>query len=171
MPILITRAEALDRIRAEGNSPPCLKCAILAGQVGDHHVVAEDAELVVSLPRYVRRWGHVMVTLREHVTHFSRLSPALWARAQTHALRCARLVEEQQAPNRVYITSTGSAAGELTQSSMHLHIHIVPVYSSDDRPADIFSWQEGVWVAERDEWEALRVRYRDAWNALTATSP
>ena len=37
--------------------------------------------------------------------------------------------------------------------------------SSGDRPASIFSWQEGVYVAERDEWESLRGEYVTAWNA------
>jgi hypothetical protein len=27
----------------------------------------------------------------------------------------------------------------------------------------VFSWQEGVFVAERDEWIALRDRYHAAW--------
>jgi diadenosine tetraphosphate (Ap4A) HIT family hydrolase len=166
MPTLITRAEALDRIRAEGNAPPCLMCAILAGRVGDHHVVAEDAELVLSLPRYVRRWGHAIVTPRQHLTRYRDVPPYLWARASLWAQRAAHMIEDLQAPRRVYVTSTGSSAGELLQSSMHVHIHVVPVYDADDRPADIFSWQEGVYVAERAEWEELRARYRAAWDAL-----
>ena len=59
--------------------------------------------------------------------------------------------------------STGSSAGELTQTSVHLHIHAIPLYLPDDKPADIFSWTEGVYVAERDEWEELRAQYREAW--------
>jgi hypothetical protein len=37
------------------------------------------------------------------------------------------------------------------------------VHDPEDRPASVFSWQEGVYVAERDEWIALRDRYREAW--------
>jgi diadenosine tetraphosphate (Ap4A) HIT family hydrolase len=65
---------------------------------------------------------------------------------------------------RTYITSTGSSAGELTQTSMHLHIHVIPLYDNLDRPADVFSWQAGVWVAEHDEWEALRTEYAAEWH-------
>jgi hypothetical protein len=46
---------------------------------------------------------------------------------------------------------------------MHLHLHVIPVHDPEDRPASVFSWQEGVYVAERDEWIALRDRYREAW--------
>lgn len=69
-------------------------------------------------------------------------------------------------PLRCYVTSTGSAAGELTQSSAHMHIHIIPVYDADDRPRDIFSWTAGVYVARSEEWRALQEAYRVRWRAL-----
>lgn len=46
---------------------------------------------------------------------------------------------------------------------MHLHLHVLPVHDPEDRPASVFSWQEGVYVAERREWEALREQYVRAW--------
>jgi diadenosine tetraphosphate (Ap4A) HIT family hydrolase len=163
MPQLISRQEALDRIRAEGGSPPCLMCAINARRVGAVYAIHEDQELIVMLPRYVRRWGQVLVTPKPHHTAFSDIEPALWARTCAAAHRAARLVELQLKPRRVYVASTGSSAGELTQSSMHLHIHVIPLYELDDKPADIFSWQDGIYVAEPDEWESLRDRLAAAW--------
>ena len=35
--------------------------------------------------------------------------------------------------------------------------------AADDRPADVFSWAEGVLVGEPHEWEELQRRYRAAW--------
>ena len=58
-----------------------------------------------------------------------------------------------------------SSAGELTQSSTHLHIHVIPLQERDDKPADIFSWAEGVLVAEPDEWRSLVMRYRAAFRS------
>jgi len=159
MPQLIPRHEALARIIAEGGSPVCLMCAIRDHQVGDTHIVHEDAEMLVLLPRYVRRWGHVMIMPKAHVTSFSAIDRALFLRMSVLSLLCSRLVERVQKPRRVYVASTGSSAGEITQSSEHLHVHVIPLYEADDKPSSIFSWSEGVYVAERDEWEGLRAAY------------
>jgi diadenosine tetraphosphate (Ap4A) HIT family hydrolase len=165
MPQLISRQEALDRIRAEGGTPPCLMCAINARRVGAVYAICEDDENILMLPRYVRRWGHVLVTPKSHVTSFSSVDVGLWARTSALAHRAAKMVEQVMQPRRVYVASTGSSAGELTQSSMHLHIHVIPLYEVDDKPADIFSWSAGIYVAESAEWEALRARYVAAWES------
>ncbi|MGZ3419681.1 MAG: HIT family protein [Polyangiales bacterium] len=163
MPTLIPRAEALARIREEGGSPACLMCAIRDRKVGATHVVHEDEEQLVSLPRYVRRWGQITVTPKAHVTSYLDVDDAVWATTNALALHAARVVERVMKPRRCYLASTGSSAGELTQTSMHLHIHVIPLYLPDDKPADIFSWSEGVYVAEPEEWEALRAEYVRAW--------
>jgi diadenosine tetraphosphate (Ap4A) HIT family hydrolase len=169
VPTLITRDEALARIRTEGGSPACLMCGIRDRAVGETHAVFEDDDILVFLPRYVRRWGHVVVMPRRHVVRYTNVSLALWARTNAEALRAAQILERIRSPLRIYITSTGSSAGELTQTSMHLHIHVIPLYDDHDRPADVFSWQGGVLVAEHDEWEALRTEYARAWRAQLDT--
>ena len=165
MPTLITRDEALARIRHEGGSPVCLMCAIRDRRVGATHAVFEDEELLVFLPRYVRRWGHLVVMPRAHVVSYTGISAASWARVNGAALRAARMLERIKSPLRIYVTSTGSSAGELTQTSMHLHIHVIPLHDNLDRPADVFSWQAGVYVADDAEWELLRVEYAAAWTS------
>jgi len=165
MPTLIPRAEALARIRAEGGDPACLMCAIAQREVGDTHAIFEDDEMLVFLPRYVRCWGHACIMPKPHVTSYGGAPPALWARVNELGHRTARIVEAIHRPRRCYLASTGSSAGELTQSSMHLHLHVIPVQDPEDRPASVFSWQEGVYVAERDEWLELRDTYRRAWAA------
>ncbi len=171
MPTLITRDEALARIRREGGEPPCLMCAIRDRRVGSTHAVFEDEDILVFLPRYVRRWGHVIVMPRTHVVTYTGVAAPLWARVNDDALRVARMLERIRNPVRIYITSTGSSAGELTQTSMHLHVHVIPLYDSLDRPADVFSWQPGVYVAEDDEWEALRAELATAFGETTSGSP
>jgi len=163
VPHVIPRDEALARIRAEGGSPPCLMCAIRDRAVGPTYAVYEDDDILVLLPRYVRRWGHVVVMPRDHVVTYTGVAPALWARINAEALHAARMLERIRSPLRIYITSTGSSAGELTQTSMHLHVHVIPLYDNTDRPADVFSWQAGVVVADHDEWETLRAEYAAAW--------
>lgn len=163
MPTLIPRAEALARIRAECGVPACLMCAIEGGRAGGRYAFADEGDVVLLLPRYVRRWGHVMVLPKQHVITFAEVDDALWARTSALALRAARMIEREMKPLRVYMASTGSSAGELTQTSSHLHVHVIPLFVADDRPADVFSWSQGVYVAEHDEWEALRLRYQRAW--------
>ncbi len=163
MPELIPRHEALRRIIAEGGAPVCLMCAIRDRKVGDTHVVHEDDEILVMLPRYVRRWGHVMIMPKRHVTSFTAIEPDLFLRMSVLSLQCSRMVERVQKPRRVYVASTGSSAGEITQSSEHLHVHVIPLYEIDDKPSSIFSWSDGVYVAERDEWEALRTLFAEAF--------
>lgn len=164
MPQLIPRHEALARIIAEGGSPVCLMCAIRDRKVGDTHVVHEDDDMIVMLPRYVRRWGHVMIMPKLHVTSFTSVDSALFMRMSMLSLHCSRMVERALKPRRVYVASTGSSAGEITQSSEHLHVHVIPLYEADDKPSSIFSWSEGVYVAERDEWEGLRLSLVDAFS-------
>lgn len=168
MPTLIPRAEAIARIAAERGDAPCLMCAIVARKVGEVHVVHEDDEQLVSLPRYVRKWGAITVTPKVHVTNYADVDPAVWARSNALALRAARVVEALRKPRRTILASTGSSAGELVNSSVHLHIHVIPLYESEDRPADVFSWQAGVYVGEAKEWEELRRAYAARFAATRA---
>lgn len=163
MPTLIPRAEAIDRIRRERGDVPCLMCGIVARRVGAVHVLYEDDEQLVSLPRYVRKWGQVTVTPKAHVTSYAEVDPDVWARTNALALKTARIVERVRAPRRTILASTGSSAGELVNSSIHLHVHVVPLYDSDDRPADVFSWQEGVYVGDERDWEELTRSYLTHW--------
>jgi diadenosine tetraphosphate (Ap4A) HIT family hydrolase len=167
VPTLISRDEALCRIRAEVGDAPCLMCAVRDDRAGDRWVVDRGDDLLLIAPRYVRRWGQLLVVLEPHVTRYDEVDPDLWTRASAWALRAARVVERCMQPVRCYVTSVGSAAGELTQSSAHLHIHVIPVYDPDDRPRHVFSWSEGVYVAEPAEWRALVATYRAEWNALS----
>jgi diadenosine tetraphosphate (Ap4A) HIT family hydrolase len=161
--MLISRAEAIERIRVARRDAPCLMCAIVQRRAGDVRVLYEDNDHLVSLPAYVRRWGQVLVTPKVHVTSYAEVDAASWARANELALHAARIVERVRRPRRIYLASTGSSAGELVNCSVHLHVHVIPLYEPDDRPADVFSWQEGIYVAEPEEWAALRREYLAAW--------
>jgi diadenosine tetraphosphate (Ap4A) HIT family hydrolase len=138
-------------------------CAIRDRAAGPTLVVHEDEGQLVILPRYVRRWGQVMVMPKHHATSFADVDDATWRETNALALRAARTVERALSPRRCYVASTGSSAGEITQSSTHLHVHVIPLHDADDRPADIFSWADGVFIAEPDEWSELLERIRAAW--------
>lgn len=163
MPRLISRAEALTRIRHEGGDYACLMCALRDERFGPNLVVHQDQRALVLLPRYVRRWGHVLLILRPHVTTFSAVASDDWLHLCQLAHRAARAAEHALQPRRCYVASTGSSGGELTQTSAHLHLHVIPLDDPDDRPASVFSWSEGLLVGEEPEWAELLGRYREAW--------
>lgn len=162
MPRWISKDDAIALIQAEGGEPACLMCAIRDARVGPTYTVLEDDALLVVLPRYVRRWGQLLVLPREHVTSFSEVTPELWAHTNAVAHRCARMIERTLSPLRCYVASTGAPSVERANTSMHLHVHVVPITDPDDRPRNVFSWDEGVFVAEPEEWAELRARYRAA---------
>jgi diadenosine tetraphosphate (Ap4A) HIT family hydrolase len=163
MPTLISREDAVDRIRRERGDTPCLMCGIVERKVGDVHVLYEDDTHLVNLPRYVRKWGQVTITPKVHVTRYADVDAGVWARTNELAHQTARIVERARNPRRVIVASTGSSAGELVNSSVHLHLHVVPLSEASDRPASAFSWREGVYVGEPDEWQALLESYRALW--------
>jgi diadenosine tetraphosphate (Ap4A) HIT family hydrolase len=168
MPTLISRAEALARIVHDAQHPACLMCAIIEREAGPVHVIFEDAEQLITLPLYVRRWGHVMVVPKLHVVDYDEVDPELWARTSRLAHQAARMVERVMRPRRCYMASTGSSSGEeLIQTSRHLHIHVIPIYEPDDRPGSVFSWSDGVYVGEPEEWTELLARYRAEWSACS----
>src|ERR1051325_1590780 len=90
MPRLITRQEALDEIRQRGGAYDCLMCALQAGRFGPPVTLYRDERALVMLPQYVRRWGHVLLILRQHVTSFSSVREDDWAHLNRLALRAAR---------------------------------------------------------------------------------
>ena len=129
----IDRAEALRRIRREGGDYACLMCALRDGRFGPLTVLHQDPLALVTLPRYVTRWGHVLVLLRSHVTQLSAVSPGDWLHLCALAHRAARAAEQVLRTRRCFVASTGSSGGELTQSSEHLHLHVLDVGEGFDR--------------------------------------
>ena len=164
MPTLLGRDEALTRIRQEGGDFSCLMCALRDGRFGPLFLLHQDERALVLLPRYVRRWGHALVLLREHRTTFSSLEEDDWLHLAQLSRRAAQVIERTLAPRRCYLASTGSSGGELTQSSAHMHIHAIPIFDQDDRPASVFSWSEGIYFGEEKELSKLHARYREAWS-------
>jgi hypothetical protein len=67
-------------------------------------------------------------------------------------------------PERVYMAAFGSQSG-LPMTYAHYHLHVVPVMANDERPrpAQVFSWTEGVVTYDEAEAQRLVASLRDAW--------
>ena len=110
---LIERGEALARIQGEGGGSGCLLCALLAGRLGHVWTLHHDERVVVLLPRYVTRWGHLLLVLRPHITNVVQADPDDWLHLCALARRAAAAADQVVRPRRGYLASTGSSGGEL----------------------------------------------------------
>ena len=129
-------------------------------------LAANDAAVAV-LDRLASRPGHVLVVLRRHEEHLARLSWADYAAMQHLAWRVTRALDREFAPRRVFVAALGSAVQRAT-SFPHVHLHVVPL-ATDDRPADVFTWERGVYLFEdAAEERAMHARLAAAISAINS---
>jgi len=62
-------------------------------------------------------------------------------------------------------TATLGAAVELPMTYSHYHMHVIPVYETDERarPARVLSWSEGVVVYDDAEARDMCQRLSECW--------
>ncbi len=166
--MFIERSVALRVIKGEAAalSPEfggCVMCALVA-DAPTTHVLCRTRRSVAVLARFGVRRGHLLVVLRRHVERFEEITWPEWQDAQRVAWEAARAAERALGATRVYVASLGSA----TQRPMtfpHHHLHVVPTYRGDrrDRPAAVFTWQDGVVLQDERDAARLTRELRAAW--------
>ena len=154
MPTHYPRSEAVAAVASEIGEAPCLLCALRDRADLALPIIARGKHCRALLPRWVRRQGHVLVILEQHVTTLGEVSDEAWLEAQSLALAAGRALERAFAPARVYLAALGSTSGELPMTSAHLHVHAIPVLA-DDRPSDVLSWSAGAYRCSDDELKKL----------------
>ena len=153
MPTTIDRAEAVARLPARDG---CWLCRLLANV----EPVVSDGDVVLFIPEYGVRWGHLLVAPRAHYETFSELPEPSWMRLCRLARRAAGALERELSPRRWYVASLGSAEDDLPMTCPHLHVHVVPTYRPEDRPRTVLTWSGGVVVSSATERAELRARLR-----------
>lgn len=158
MPERLPREQA--RAAVSEMVPPgsCSMCWVLEHE----QPLAENDAAVITLNAFPLRWGHMLVGLRRHVTAFSGVTEQEHALASRLVHEAARWIEAALSPPRVFTASLGSAIEGLPVTTPHLHWHVVPIASAEERPMDVFTWQHGVLRGTPAEWAALRERLRAA---------
>jgi len=123
----------------------CALCGLAAGYPKGAQLVAENAHAIALLSRYALRRGHLLVVLREHAERFAEISWPAYRGMHELAFRCAQALERTLEPTRVFVAAFGSPV-PLPMTFPHHHLHVVPLYSRDDRdrPSSVFTWQWGV---------------------------
>lgn len=145
----------------------CVMCALGNGGAGSM-LVAESTHGVVLLDRFGCRYGHLMVVAKQHIERASALGWAAYADLQRLVFDATCVIDACFEPARVF-TATLGAAVELPQTYSHYHVHVIPVYETDERarPARVLSWSEGVVVYDDAEAEKICQELIDAWPGPT----
>jgi diadenosine tetraphosphate (Ap4A) HIT family hydrolase len=154
---------AQHRVRLLGHGATCVMCALAQGHA-DLPFVAKNEHAVVLLDRFACRYGHLMIIPHAHVERLSELSWEIFSAVQQLTLEAARAIDACLAPARVF-TATLGAAVELPMTYSHFHVHVIPVYETDERarPARVLSWTEGVIVYEDAEARELTQKLVQHW--------
>lgn len=142
----------------------CVMCALANGGAGAM-LVAESEHGAVLLDRFGCRYGHLLVVAKRHVERASELDWVVYCDLQRLTFDAIGVVDTCFEPARVF-TATLGAAVELPQTYSHYHVHVIPVYETDERarPARVLSWSEGVVVYDDPEAEQLSEDLRQAWS-------
>ncbi len=162
--ILLNRDEALEQLEAEHRrvyeSASCMMCEL--GETSPR--VAESEHAFVVLDGFAATEGHLLVVARRHVERPTELEWPVYADLSRLVWEAARTVEVVLQPNRVYTAALGASAGIRT-SFPHFHVHVVPVYATDERarPAHVFSWSSGVVRYTPAEAAELMTRLKEGW--------
>jgi diadenosine tetraphosphate (Ap4A) HIT family hydrolase len=169
LPRTIEKPEALqllaeNREQLLGGDTGCVLCALVGRASSSPDLVHEGEHGVVLLDRFGTREGHLLVISRAHAEDTLELGWDVYRELQRLAYEGARVVTRSLAPARIFIAVLGASAA-LPMSFPHFHIHVLPVYDTDERarPAHVLSWSAGVLVYEDAEAAALAERLRAAW--------
>jgi diadenosine tetraphosphate (Ap4A) HIT family hydrolase len=142
----------------------CVMCALVERSRESPELLAESAAGVVMLDRFGSRPGHAIVIARQHVEETTALGWPVYAELQRLAYQTCTALERTLAPARTFVAVLGASA-QLPMSFPHFHVHVLPVYDTDERarPAHVFSWSQGVLVYDDEEARELSARLRAAW--------
>lgn len=132
-------------------------CAVAAGE-RDVAKIDETAHAIAVLERFPCRRGHAVIVLREHEERLERLPRPIWLELHELAHRVAQRIDRELHPVRTFVCALGSAT-QRVNSFPHVHLHVIPLYNGGeaDRPAEVLTWSNGVYLYELDE-EAELVR-------------
>jgi diadenosine tetraphosphate (Ap4A) HIT family hydrolase len=164
----LTKEQALEQLARHKREllrhpDECVMCA-LAEQRDAALVVRREPQGTVVLDRFGNRPGHLLVIARLHVEHATQLAWQEYCALQRLAYEAHQALERVLSPRRVFIAALGSSEA-LPMTFLHFHLHVVPVLEHDlrSRPAQVFSWTEGVVSYEPEQARELVASLQHAW--------
>jgi len=159
------RSAFVSAVAADGPTPDCVFCAILASGLPDedtHIVWRHPSGLVIGiLNLYPYTSGHLMVMPTRHVGDLEALtgdeSSALWA-AMSDAVRALKAAYRPDAMN--IGANLGEAAGAGVPG--HFHVHVVPRWGGDTNFMTTVADARVLPEAITDTWRRLRAAWPQA---------
>ncbi|HEX7134638.1 MAG TPA: HIT family protein [Iamia sp.] len=107
-------------------APPCLFCAIVAGDEPAHVVLDDDAAMAFLDVRPLFP-GHVLLVPREHHETLTDLPPDQVEPLFSRARLLAGAVEQAMGAKGTFVAMNN----RVSQSVPHLHVHVVPRTKGD----------------------------------------
>ena len=107
----------------------CDFCGIVQGEQ-DAEVVLRTDEVVAFLPLKPATLGHTLIVPVQHIADIWVMTPSVGARLAEATTALAHAVRDAYAPGGLNIVQSNGAIA--TQTVPHLHVHVVPRYSSND---------------------------------------
>lgn len=167
---LLTKSDALAELAQHKREllrepSECVMCALAEGR-DRMLVIAQEPAGSVVLDRFGNRAGHLLVIGRRHVARGTELGWPEYSELQRLAYQACQALESLLSPLRVYVAALGSQQ-ELPMTYAHYHLHVVPVAEEGERgrPAQVFSWNEGVVTYTDAEAAELVTDVKRAWPA------
>ena len=121
---------AIGKVLMQPRDPPCIFCAMVAGNV-PCHAVYEDEHLLAFLDHRPLNPGHVLVVPKRHEPDFHCLASELYGALMQLAHRLGKCLAHLYQPPKVGLFIIGFHV-------LHVHVHIVPLYAMADMTADAF---------------------------------
>ena len=164
----IAKAEALLAAAQEWALLPskynrCAICAMADGHPDDLEFLADNAFAAVVLARFALRRGHLLVVLKRHVESLPAVHWEEYVAVQRLAWEAAQAMQQVLHPVRIFVAALGTTA-KLPNSFAHHHVHVIPIeHGTEQRPAQVLSWESGVYLYEQGEAEMLAAELRACW--------
>ncbi|MFH1409881.1 MAG: HIT family protein [Nanoarchaeota archaeon] len=113
----------------QGTREDCIFCKIAKGEIPSAWL-AESKNTIAFLDITPANKGHFLVIPKQHVERIDQLPPMIFAEMSDVASKIIlKLVAEIHPDGYNVLVNNGTAAG---QEIMHLHLHVIPRYDSDD---------------------------------------
>lgn len=147
--------------------PDCPFCEIVRREEDAREVFRTDT-VVAFFPSEPATLGHTLLIPRAHVPDIWELGPDLAAELGRQTLVLANAVKRAIQPDGLNIIQSNGAAA--TQTVMHLHIHVVPRFATDEL-GRIWPPETNYTEKQKDRaWSALRREFQGTSDLYTTPS-
>ena len=90
------------------------------------------------------------------------MNEAEWSEMNEAIRKTSIVTEKVLKPQRVFVARTGSS-DNLLNTCPHIHFNIIPIYDVTQSSSEIFTWENGLYAGDEEEWKTLFVNLSAAF--------